>query len=77
MNKKIVIGTWPLSGDWGPVSLKKAINILEKAYFEYGFNPDNGIKCFKSGNEVIYSMELAVNGCKTNKCDFAYFFELL
>ena len=37
MKEKIVIGTWPLSGDWGPIDIKVIIDIFETAYFKYGF----------------------------------------
>lgn len=37
MKEKIVIGTWSISGDWGDIDTKLVIEILEQAYFKYGF----------------------------------------
>jgi len=37
LKEKIVIGTWPISGDWGPIDTKLVIEILEQAYFKYDF----------------------------------------
>jgi len=34
LKNNIVIGTWPLSGDYGPVSIKQAIETLEYSYKE-------------------------------------------
>ena len=44
--KKIIIGSWPLSGDYGPINLKELIKILEYSYdedfFEYDTAPSYG-----------------------------------
>ena len=45
-NSKVVIGTWPLSGDFGPVGLKKIHEVLEHCYNigfkEYDTAPNYG-----------------------------------
>ena len=71
MNEKIVLGTWPLSGDWGPVDVKEVINILETAYFKYGFkefdtapNYGNGFsefilgKIFHKEKEILFNTKV-------------------
>ena len=37
MNNKIVIGTWPTSGDWGPNNISETIELYTKSFFKYGF----------------------------------------
>ena len=39
MNSKIIIGTWPLSGDYGKIEFEKIKNVLEYCY-------QNGIREF-------------------------------
>ena len=61
MNRRIVIGTWSMSGDWGPIDLNEIIDVLEKAYYEYGFeefdtapNYGNGFSEFLLG-KIFYN----------------------
>ena len=63
MRNKIVIGTWPISGDWGPIDIKVIIDIFETAYFKYGFkefdtapNYGNGFSEFILG-KIFYNQK--------------------
>ena len=74
MNNKIVIGTWPTSGDWGPNNISETIELYTKSFFEYGFkeydtapNYGNGFsefilgKIFYNQNGGISSMSLIIS----------------
>ena len=38
MKNKIVIGTWPTSGDWGSNDISEVVSLYRKSFYEYGFN---------------------------------------
>ena len=68
MNRRIVIGTWSMSGDWGPIDLNEIIDVLEKAYYEYGFeefdtapNYGNGFSEFLLGKIFYNEKNILIN----------------
>tara|TARA_B100000519_G_C14226312_1_gene430200 strand:- start:554 stop:1450 length:897 start_codon:yes stop_codon:yes gene_type:complete len=76
LKDKIVIGTWPISGDWGPIDTKSTINILEQAYFKYGFkefdtapNYGNGFSEFILG-KIFYNQKDVVFNTKVGSQSF-------
>lgn len=67
MKSKIVIGTWPLSGDYGNVSLKHIQEVLEYSY-QVGFreydtapNYGNGFMEFCLGNVFKNNQDILIN----------------
>ena len=67
MNNKIVIGTWPTSGDWGPNNISETIELYTKSFFEYGFkeydtapNYGNGFSEFILG-KIFYNQNVKIN----------------
>ena len=71
MKNNIVIGTWPLSGDWGPIDISQVIETLEKCYYDYGFieydtapNYGNGFsefilgKIFSSESKILFNTKV-------------------
>ena len=70
MKNKIVIGTWPMSGDWGKINITEVIDTLEKSFYDYGFveydtapNYGNGFsefiigKVFSNENKIIINIK--------------------
>lgn len=65
--KKIIIGTWPLSGDYGYINYKNVIKILEhsyrKGFKEYDTAPSygNGSMEFVLGNLFFDKKDIKIN----------------
>jgi len=67
MKKKIVIGTWPTSGDWGSNDISEVVNLYAKSFYEYGFyeydtapNYGNGFSEFLLG-KIFENEKVKIN----------------
>tara|TARA_Y100000768_G_scaffold521_1_gene377 strand:+ start:11976 stop:12866 length:891 start_codon:yes stop_codon:yes gene_type:complete len=67
MKNKIVIGTWPTSGDWGSNDISEVVSLYRKSFYEYGFyeydtapNYGNGFSEFLLG-KIFENEKVKIN----------------